>query len=454
MRHVAPRPTLRYDVRMLGWLKKGERAIALPFVLLIVALLLITVSTVALQGIGSLRQAKGEQFSKQALFAAEAGACDALRRLVEDPTYSAPLSVTMDLGAEYSFTILNNIAPGSGTQFATNGAEVPEGYAYILSTGSFASATRKTGLLVSPGSTSALGLAIGVGGNADMQGSKRVEGTIKASSDIKMQGSSRITPSQGSGRMLAGGNIDTQGSTTVDAAQDVRARGSINSQPGIRDALTIQSSDTTDSTLPFIADGRTTNALAPGEQGVVLPNPDRNVLLAPIISGVPDPNFVDHTADVGSPPNNFDLGGKTHYYPNGVSFTGVTGQGTIITDAGTPMAFQGSTTINGHLIALRTDPLSNTGTPSISFQGSTSITGLVYAHEDIDIQGSFTLNGVLIAYRNGGGDLTTQGSTRINLDSSVFAGIPGFGSWASGFGGVGGAPVGSGPVSVVSWERM
>lgn len=429
---------------------------------MVITLLLITVSTVATNGLGSLSQAKTEQFRKQAFFAAEAGAADALRHLVEDPTWAGPLPQTnLQLDSAYSAVVVNNIAGISGPLTASNGALVPEGFAYILATGTMVRSERRVGLLVSPGSTTAFGIAVGVGGNAEMQGSKRVAGTIKASGTIDLQGSTRIEPLDGSGRLLAGVNVESQGSTRVDEAQDVRARGTVSATPAIRGAIVVQSSDTTDSSLPFIADGRTTNSLNAGETGLVLPNPDQAVLLDPS-----NPNL--NTYDGGTIPpalpprisvtGLLDLADQIHYYPGGVDFTGsssIIGQGTIIVGNGNSMTFQGSTgNLNANLIALRTDATTSTGNPSIEFQGSTTVNGLIYAHEDVRTQGSFTLNGVVIAYRDGGGDLRTQGSARITLDSSVFGNIPGFESWAAGFGGVGGAPAGSGALSIVSWERL
>lgn len=445
---VSERCSLRYS-------REKNLGIALPFVLMVIALLLITVSTVATNGLGSLSQAKTEQFRKQAFFAAEAGAADALRQLVEDPSWAGPLPQTdLEFHSSYSATVVNNIAGTSGPLTAANGASVPEGHAYILATGIMGRSTRRVGLLVSPGSSTAFGIAVGVGGDAYMQGSKRVAGSMKASGTIELQGSTRITPLDGSGRLLAGVNVESQGSTRVDASQDVRARGTVSATPAIRGALEVQGSDTTDSTLPFIADGRTTNSLNAGESGLVLPNPDQAVLLDPT-----NPNLVTHgdASNQEDVTGVLDLANQIHYYPGGVNFAGsssVIGQGTIVVGNGNTMEFQGSTTINGNLIALRSDGAASDGNPSINFQGSTTVNGLIYAHEDVNIQGSFTLNGVVIAYRDGGGDLDTQGSTRITLDSSVFGGIPGFESWAAGFGGVGGAPAGSGALSILSWERL
>lgn len=429
---------------------RTKKGIALPFVLLVIALLLVIVSSVAVQGLGALRQAKVEEHSKQSLFAAEAGAADALRTLVEDPTFAGSIpNGSLPGGSTYTGTVYNNFS-GTTSQNAPNGAEIPAGTAYIYGTGSFASLNRKVGILVSPGSAAAFGMALGSGGEIRMQGSKTVRGSVKSNQDIRFQGSTRILPIQGSGRVLSSQNVRSQGSTRVDDAQDVRARGSVNDSPAIRGALAIQSGDTTDSTLPFITNYRDLNSLNPGDQGLVLPNPNYLAL-----TDTSQPNIVDGVLPVPDP---FDLNGQVHVFNASLSFSGsqsFTGTGTIVVTGGNSIEFQGSTNFNGNLIAIR-DPAQypNGGSPTIRFQGSSTVSGLVYAHEGIRCQGSCTINGAMIAYRNGGAGIRTQGSTNITLDSSVFANIPGFGPWASGFGGLGGIPAGSGPLSVLLWERF
>ena len=424
------------------------RGIALTFVLLVIALLMVIVSTVAVQGLGSLRQAKVEEHSKQALFAADAGAADAIRNLVEDPTYSGPLpTTTMTGGADYSAVVYNNFT-GTASLTASNNADVPPGTTYVLATGEFAGLTRRVGVLVRPGSDAAFGLAMGSGGEVRMGGGKTVRGSIKSNQDIRLQGSTNIIPISGSGRLLSSQDVRTQGSTRVDDAQDVRARGTVSSTPGIRGGLTIQSGDTTESTLPFIIDyTRTTNALLTGEQGLVLPNPDQTVLFAA-------PNVVIHST---APPLPLDLNNQIHVFSVNQDFGSgdISGTGTIVVADGASLKFQGSQNLDANLIALRNpSQFPNGGNPSISFQGSTTVNGLIYAHEGIETQGSFTLKGAMVAFSDGGAGIRTQGSTDITLDSSVFANVPGFESWSSGFGGVGGIPAGAGPLSVLVWEAF
>lgn len=427
---------------------------ALPFVLLVLTLLLVAVSAVAHQGLGTLQQAKLEEFKKQAVLAAEAGVADAIEQMVDNAALDGPVAeVEMEIGAAYSFVVFNNLTGGAPI-FASNGAEVPAGCAYILSTGEMGTISREVGAIVSPGAASALGIAIGVGGSIDMSGSKRVTGTVKANGDINFSGSTRIEPLDGSGQLLSSSSISVSGSTRVDDTQDVLSRGGISGS--IRGGYTVSGSDSSAATEPFINDYRTVNQLYPGEKGSVLPNPDPAVLLA---------GAVIHTE---TNPSDLVLNGDVHFFPYGASFSGstnITGPGTIVVGGGYPLNFSGSSRIaEVNLIAIRgtmIDPVTSAPFPtntsnnaSISFSGSSRITGLVYAHDGIDDSGSLRLEGILIAYDSVNGDLNTSGSSRIELDSTVLADIPGFEPWADGFGGEGGIPAGSSSVGVISWERL
>ncbi|MFA5505843.1 MAG: hypothetical protein WC423_10485 [Vulcanimicrobiota bacterium] len=426
---------------------------------MVLALLLVAVSAVAQQGLGTLRQARVEESKKQAVLAAEAAAVDAMEQLVSDPTFEGPVAeVEMDIGATYSATILNNTTAGGGTQFASNGAEVPEGCAYILAQGEMGTIRRQVGVLVTRGSASALGIAVGVGGLVDMSGSKRIAGTIKANGDIDLSGSTRIEPLDSSGQLLSSKAISVSGSTRIDDTQDVLARNGVSGN--IRGAYEINGSDTSVSTEPFINDYRTTNSLLSGEKGSVLPNPDPTVLLAGAI--IYDDDGDPLTTQGPASPDDLNLGGQVHYFPYGLDFSGsstITGPGTVVVGGGYPMNFSGSSRIaQVNLVAIRGSYNGFPNTPSndasISLSGSSRITGLVYAHDGVDVSGSFRLEGLVIAYDSVTGNFTTSGSTRIELDSTVLADIPGFEPWADGFGGTGGIPAGSASFGVVSWERL
>lgn len=423
--------------------------------------MIVIVSVVVRQGIGALHQARLSAASKQALFAAEAGAADAFRRLVEDPAWNGPIpETTTPGGSSYEVGITNNLGGGAVVS-APNGAQVPPGFAYILAVGRPGpqGVTRRVGVLVSPGSVTALSIAIGAGGQVDMQGGKTIHGSIRANGNIALQGSTTIVPINSSGRLLSSGDISTQGSTRMDEAQDVRARGTVSSSPTINGPYLVQSADTSDSTLPFINDYRTTNALNPGDQGVVLPNPDSDPA-GPLLTGAAlhNPTCVVSNFDTAAPCVNGHAPtppSQVHHFPFAVTFGGssnITGGGTIVVTGGNPMIF-GSCDVDANLIVLRdlAQQATNAGDPSITFQGSSTVRGLVYAHQDIRFQGSSNVQGLLIAYK---GDIETQGSSDIRLDSTVLSDIPGFSGWSAGFGGDGGIPAGSGPVSIRSWERQ
>ena len=416
--------------------------------------MLVIVSVVVQQGLGSLRQARLSGGSKQALFAAEAGAADAFRHLIEDQSWQGPLdSTTMEGGAVYSAVVVNNIA-GDTPKIAPDGAKVLPGFAYVLATGSpnEEGVTRSVGVLVGVGSSNALSFALGAGGEIAMQGSKDIFGSLKANGNIALQGSTSIQPLDGSGRLLSSSDLSVQGSTSMDEAQDARARGSISGNIG--GAYLVQPNDDSESTLPFINDGRTTNSLNSGEQGQVLPNPDRSHLTSVMVS---------HTETLIA--GDFDTGGQVHYFPDGIQFGGnVMGGGTIFVDNGKSIEFQGSTSVQANLVAMgdfggtsggggcgHHGGATGGGGDVIVFQGSSTVKGLVFAHEGIRFQGSSDIEVIVISYR---GDIRTQGSTSIKLDSSVLANTPGFDAWASGFGGSGGIAAGSGAITVLSWERQ
>jgi hypothetical protein len=448
--NMAKRGLLNYAYNYREVCLKKNKGLALPFVLLVLTLLLVAVSAVAHQGLGTLQQAKLTEFSKQAAYAAEAGVADALEQLVDDQSLDGPLlpKVEMAVGASYIPTIYNNFSGGASIS-APNGAEIPAGYAYILSEGELGTIKRRVGVLVSPGAASALGIAIGVGGQVDMSGSKRVTGSVKANGNIDFGGSTRIEPSDGSGRLLSSGSISVSGSTRVDDTQDVLARSGISGS--IRGGNEVNGSDSTVATEPFINDYRTNNSTAAGEKGSVLPNPDPAALLTG--AEVHDTGGLPFTTDI-------DLDGKVHFFPYGVDFSGstnITGPGTIVSGGGYPIKMSGSTrVVDVNLVAIRDGfgglPTVPGNDASIRLSGSSRVSGLVYAHHGIDVSGSFRLTGLLISYDPILGNLDTSGSTRVTLDSTVLSKIPGFEPWANGFGGTGGAPTSS--IGVVSWERL
>lgn len=431
-----------------------ERGLALPFVLLVMTLLLVAVSAVAHQGLGTLQQAKIEEFRRQAVYAAEAGVADTIEQMVNDASLNGALpEVEMDVGAKYQVTIYSNFA-GGGTQYAPNGAEIRDGYAYIYSVGTVGTITRRVGVLVTAGSASALGIAIGVGGNVNMGGGKRITGTVKASGDIDFGGSTRIEPLDGSGRVLASGSIKP-GPLRVDDTQDVLARNGISGS--VSGGNEVNGNDSSPATEPFINDGRFVNQTMPGDAAgaVVLPNPDPAVILA-------DPNTVVRDLDplIQDPlqlpypeAGVLSLGGKTYYYPDGIdlgSVSQIQGPGTIVVANGRPIDCGNKQVSGANLVAIG-GPDYDLDTSDITYKSSKQFDGLMYAHDNITTQGAFRLNGLIISYY---GNFKSQGGTRVTLDATVLADIPGFGPWANGFGGSGGIPAGSTSIGVISWERL
>lgn len=431
---------------MISWylvsMRSGRsRAFALVLVLLVLTLLIVVLTTVAFRGVGNLSATKVTRISKQSLMAAEAGASEAMRALVEDSALDGPQSPgQLPDGARYRATIFNNF--GGGVVTATNGVSVPDGTAYILAVGTDTNGgyERTVGVLVGGSTATGAGYAMGAGGDIELSGRKNISGTIRASNDIRVNGRMDITPLNGNGRLLAGNQLDAGGNTNMDSAQDARARGSISGN--IRGAMVVQPNDTTPDTQPFINDGRTNNTLGPSETGrLILPNPDQAVLLAPT-------TFVDHTGVTSLTSTNFNLNNQIHYFPDGIDFTRVTftGQGTIVTGNGNQLTMrQARGVVQANLIALRRpDQFPNSGNPRVEVRNS-EVEGLVYAHEDVESHGS-TLRGVVIAYND---RIRLSGNSTVELNSGAFSGIPGFEPWAGVVGG-GGAPTSLG---ILSWQR-
>ncbi len=433
---------------MISWylvnMRTGrQRAFALVLVLLVLTLLIVILTTVALRGVGNLSATKVTRLSKQSLMAAEAGASEAIRALVEDSALNgAQPSGQLPDGARYQATIVNKFC--GGVLNASNGASVPDGTAYILARGTDSAGNyeRTVGVLVGGSTVSGSGFALGAGGDIDLGGRKNISGTIRASNNISVNGRMDITPIGGNGRLLAGNQLDAGGNTNMDSAQDARARGSISGN--INGALMVQPNDTTPDTMPFINDGRTNNILTAAETGrVILPNPDQTVLLDPA-----NPNYVEYPG-VTTWSGSFNLNNQIHYFPDGIDFTAVSfnGQGTIVTGNGNPLSVvRAGGVVQANLIALRRpDQFPSSGSPSINVRNS-EVEGLVYAHEDISVHGS-TIRGVTIAYND---SIRLQGNNTVELNSGVLSGIPGFEPWA-GVGASGGG--GAGAIGILSWQR-
>jgi len=109
---------------------------ALLMSLLVLPLIALLAFTLTSSGINNLNIVKQREHSKLAAYVAEAGAEEGVQRLKEDVSYSNTdgfQRVMSNVSATANVTVLNN-GFGSSTLLAPNGAEVPVGFAYVLST--------------------------------------------------------------------------------------------------------------------------------------------------------------------------------------------------------------------------------------------------------------------------------------------------------------------------------
>lgn len=128
-----------------------KHGIAIAVTLLVLAIVLVLSYALTQLGVQSLNHAEANLYSKKAMMAAEAGVAQSLRRLRTNPNWRGEgLSGELTTGPErYSVEFLNNFG-GTGPLTASNGARVPAGTSYILSTGTArdGASSRKVGVLV------------------------------------------------------------------------------------------------------------------------------------------------------------------------------------------------------------------------------------------------------------------------------------------------------------------
>jgi hypothetical protein len=456
---------------------RERRGLALAVVLSLIVIMILVVLSVASSGIATLNLANGQHLARQSVAACEAGLASAVREIMDGTGWSGYSDVPY--GRESRYWVTATVGPSSGPGQPT----VPAGCAYLLARATTRGKySRQVGILVTGSGTtgasrsSSFPYAIASGSDVDLRGSGTIAGSVKASADLESQGSTKIVPYLGNGRLLAGGEIDLQGSTRRDPSQDMRARGDINGSSTPDPSRLIFPNDGTPDSAPFIADYRFTNTLNAAEVGDVLPNPNPETLLGirtDIATGAYMPDgaggyFIDpayaatvvqHLETDISSPANLDLDGKIHFFPNGLRIQGssvVNGQGTIVVGNGNELEIQGSQTIRANLLALRwpSQYASNGGNPRIRIQGSSRITGLILAHDRVEIQGSSNVDGIIVAYRD---EFRGQGSRTVTYNPSGFL-LPGFETWlvpsppVVGPGTLGFAP--GQPLRVLSWQRL
>lgn len=112
---------------------RSRRGIALLLSLLLLPLMAILAFTLTTMGVNNLNVTRNREDSTVAAYVADAGAEEALLRLKEDTAYSQTFVRTMGkVPQTATVTIFNNRDGGSAIQ-ASNGANVPPGFAYVLS---------------------------------------------------------------------------------------------------------------------------------------------------------------------------------------------------------------------------------------------------------------------------------------------------------------------------------
>ena len=438
----------------------------------LVTILILIAIAVATTGIATLNQAGARNLSYQSVYAAEAGLAAAFREIVQGNTWTGYSN--RPYGKESRYWVQATAGPAGAT---ADRPAIPGGTVYLLATattrGGF---SRRVGVLLAgtgSAAVSASGYAISSGGRIDQQGGGTISGSLKSSQDIRMQGGIKVIPFQGSGRLVATQDIDIGNGIKRDPSQELRAGQQISIGPGNEapdPARLIFPNDGTAASAPWVADGRTENLLNAGEIGEVLPNPSPVSLLGLVAIGsdfeidtatglytidAARTDVVQHSETTVS---SLDLAGKIHFFPNGFEISGnnaVTGTGTIVTGNGKSIEISGNQDLNANLLALRwPSQLPSGGNPRIRIQGNSRVTGLILAGQDVDIQGNFTLNGMIVAYN---GDVHIQGNRRITYNPSGLT-LPGLQSWLSpltppsGPGTLGIVP--GQPIQILSWQRL
>lgn len=114
-----------------------RRAFALALTLLVLPLLALLAFTLTSIGVKSQSGGRLREESRVASYCAEAGAEEALQRLRNDTSYSGSFNRPLtQISSVANVTVFNN-GSGSTTMTASNGASIPPGFGYILSTCSF-----------------------------------------------------------------------------------------------------------------------------------------------------------------------------------------------------------------------------------------------------------------------------------------------------------------------------
>lgn len=399
------------------------RGLSLAVTLMALGVIAVLGLGLATLGMQQLSRSRLLYQDRKALYAATAGVEASLRELRGDWAWSAGFPLTA-LSPEASFEVaLANNFQGATELALPGGVRVPPGAGYLTSTGSSGGRVRRIGVMLRA-RYGRFGYAIGAAGPVTLGSSSTITGPFKADGPLNALSSLTMVPERGDGRLLGASTITSGGRIRMDPTQAVRARGDISPGPPFNtiDGTTlIYEGDTTTATNAFITDGRLTNDAPTGFQS--LPNPDTSKLLTP-------GEYVDHggTTNINS---TFDLGGKVHYFPQGVTFgrsSSFTGRGTIVIGGGATGEFLSpiGTNTGGHPMNLVA--LGAAGGSKLIFRESTNIEGLVYSHEDITTVASFRVEGSLFTYRGSAAVLDASDSFTVTLGDLAVP-LKGFEPW-------------------------
>ena len=169
------------------------------------------------------------------------------------------------------------------------------------------------------------------------------------------------------------------------------------------------------------------------------------------------------------------LGGKIHFFPNGIRIRGnnsIIGPGTIVTGGGNKMNIDGNQrTLQANLLALRwvaqpPDPEDEHDDhhhphhhghihADVQLSGKINMTGLLLAHQQVEVDGDLDLKGMIISHDRL--DLADNRTGTMTFDSAGFT-LPGLETWLSPAAG----PLGPGTLgippgqtlTILSWQRL
>jgi len=201
---------------------KRKRGFALTLTLLVLPLIALLAFTLTTIGVNSHNVSRIREDSRRGQYCAEAGAEEAFQRLKDDTTYSGTFTrnqASSNLTAQVRVT---NNAEGSSTIRASNGADVPVGFAYVLSSCKVQSAridrtfgmlVRITGASPSPWNYAAFGYdSIDLTGNASTDSYSSAGGGTYATTRIGFGSPNALTQGGHVGtNNAAGGSVNFSG---------------------------------------------------------------------------------------------------------------------------------------------------------------------------------------------------------------------------------------------------